>query len=420
MRVLLIPIGSHGDVHPFVSVGRALKDRGHSVTVITNPHFEGLVARLGLEFAPLGTEQQFLEAIANVDLWSPMEGFRTVLRYTADAIEPVFDLIRERYEPGNTVVGAQVTAYGARVAQEVLGVPMATIHLQPAVILSAIEPPVLPMYGLLRRLPVAARRWFFRLADRQIVDPLLAPRLNAFRRQFGLEPISRVMQWWHSPRRVLGLFPEWFCPPQVDWPPNVVLTGFPLYDEQDLHGLPEDVAGFLDEGEPPVAFTAGSAMRHCRDFFEAAAHACVKTGRRGVLLTRFIEQVPAHLPTGVRHFSYVPFSRLFPRCAAVVHHGGIGTTAQALAAGSPHLVIPRAHDQPDNAMRLVRLGVGRTLSPGRVSASNLAHELSALLGTPRIRERCLELGARLEARDAVETVCLEMERLLLSAQAGAS
>src|SRR5205085_2067897 len=104
--------------------------------------------------------------------------------------------------------------------------------------------------------------------------------------------------------------------------------------------------------------------------------------------------VPASLPATVRHFAYVPFSQVFPRAAAVVHHGGIGTTAQALAAGIPQVIMPMGYDQPDNAERLVRLGVGAPLPPRRFTGARLAALLGKLLG-PDVRERCRALAERL-------------------------
>ena len=128
---------------------------------------------------------------------------------------------------------------------------------------------------------------------------------------------------------------------------------------------------------PNCSMTPGSAMRHAQEFFAESVAACQRLGRRGLLLTRFAEQVPTDLPETIRHLEYVPFSRVLPRAAALVHHGGIGTTAQALAAGIPQLVMPLAHDQPDNAARLERLGVGRTIAPRRYRAARAARPVPA-------------------------------------------
>jgi rhamnosyltransferase subunit B len=150
-------------------------------------------------------------------------------------------------------------------------------------------------------------------------------------------------------------------------------------------------------------------MRHAQGFFAAAVEACHRLKRRGLLVTRFAEQLPTRLPDLVRHVEYAPFSELLPRCAALVHHGGIGTTAQTLAAGIPHVVTPLAHDQPDNAARLERLGVGRTLRPKSVTGKSLARELSALLDSPQVAARCAELADRLRTHDGLNLAADALE-----------
>lgn len=413
MNVLLFPIGSHGDVHPFVGIGLALKARGHRVTLIANEHFGPLAARVGLDFEMLGTEADFRQALDDPGLWKPMEGFRFVVKYAIlRSLRPIFERIKASADDRATVVVAPVLAFGARVAQEKLGIPLATVILQPSVIRSVLNPPVLPFHWLVSRLPIAARRLFFRYADARLIDPLIGPEVNAFRAELGLPPVHRFMDdWWLSPARVIGLFPDWFAPIAPDWPPRVVLTGFPLFDESASMPLGSDVASFLDAGPPPIVFTPGSGNAQARDFLNAAVDACRRLDRRGLLLTRFPEQVPDDLPDGVRHFGFVPFSQVLPRSAALVHHGGIGTSAQGLAAGIPQLIMPLAHDQPDNAARLERLGVARSLPPSRFLGPAVARKLGDLLGSSDVALRCRELAARTRAGDPLADACAAIEGL---------
>ena len=243
-----------------------------------------------------------------------------------------------------------------------------------------------------------------------LIDRTLCPPLNAFRQELGLAPVKRLMNgWWNSPQRVMGLWPEWFAPPQRDWPAQVMLTGFPLYDERGVAEMPPALEAFLAAGSAPIAFTPGSAMRHGHAFFQAAIEACERLGRRGLLLTRFGEQLPATLPTSVMHVTFAPFSLLLPRCAALVHHGGIGTMAQGFAAGIPQLVMPMSHDQPDNLLRLQRLGVGDGLAPEAFKGDAVAAKLSALLDNEGVIKRCGELSNRLKAAQPLETACAIME-----------
>lgn len=133
--------------------------------------------------------------------------------------------------------------------------------------------------------------------------------INRFRRTLNLPPLRNVFGgWMHSPQLNLGLFPEWFAQPQRDWSPATRLTGFVLYDKQNgEENLPKELESFLSAGDPPIVFTAGTAMKHADRFFRDCVEACQLLGRRGILLTAHPEQLPADLPQGIRHFAYVPF-----------------------------------------------------------------------------------------------------------------
>jgi len=223
--------------------------------------------------------------------------------------------------------------------------------------------------------------------------------------------VDRVFrEWIHSPRRIIGLFPDWFGPPQVDWPAALRLTGFPLYDEPDQSDIPHGLLRFLDEGPAPILFTPGSANQSAAGFFRAAIDASARLGRRALLLTRYPGQLPALSPTA-HHESFVPLSSVLPRCAALVHHGGIGTLAQGLAAGVPQLTMPMGFDQPDNATRLFRLGVARWVVPSRFDGHRVAAALQELLDDPRTASQCRHWSNQVRARSAIEQTCDLLEQL---------
>jgi UDP:flavonoid glycosyltransferase YjiC (YdhE family) len=412
MRILAIPFGSAGDVHPFVAISLGLKRRGHDVTVITGAYFEKLVRQVGLDIVPLGTVQDFLEALHHPDAWHPRRSLSFIQGYILKGLPMVYDAIAAHYVPGETILVAGSLAFGARVAQEKLGVPLVSVHLQPALFRSAYESPVLPGLYLPTWYPRFLKRFLFWLGDTLLIDRALGRGLNDFRKQLELPPVCGIMShWWHSPERILGLFPSWYAAPQPDWPPQLRLTGFPLYDERGVEELPAELAGFLATGSPPVVFTPGSANTQGQAFFRAAVTACEHLGRRGLLLTRFPEQIPTPLPQTIRHFDFIPFSQVLPQAAALVHHGGIGTSAQALAAGVPQVVMPLAHDQFDNAERLRRLGVGRTLLPRHFRGPALARTLEELLGAPEVTIRCKEVTRQFDGVNPIENACKEIEAL---------
>jgi UDP:flavonoid glycosyltransferase YjiC (YdhE family) len=216
-----------------------------------------------------------------------------------------------------------------------------------------------------------------------------------------LPAVWRVFRWWFSPELVIGLFPGWFAKPPADWPAQIRLAGFGRYDgaHADLDGeLPDDLRAFCAAGAPPIAFTLGTGMAHGDEFFRMAVAACEEGGWRGVLLTKFRDLAPQSLPSQVIHCEFAPFRRLLPLCGAVVHHGGVGTTAAALEAGCPQLILPLAWDQPDNAARVEKLGVGESLSSRRRTVAGLRAALERITA-PLFSDRCRTV-ASLAAADA--------------------
>jgi UDP:flavonoid glycosyltransferase YjiC (YdhE family) len=186
------------------------------------------------------------------------------------------------------------------------------------------------------------------------------------------------------------------------------MAGFPQYDESDQQQLSPGLLKFLDAGDAPIVFTPGSANQNAAAFFRGAIDASARLNRRALLLTRFTEHLPA-LPATVHHEGYAPLSRLLPRCALLVHHGGIGTLAQALAAGVPQLTMPMGFDQPDNTARLLRLGVAKWVSPSQFTGDRVAPLLDALLTDPAVASACEKYAALLKNDAALTRTCELLE-----------
>jgi len=412
LHVLLPALGSAGDVHPMIALGITLRGRGHRATVVTNELFEDSVRSAGLEFIALGTAAEEQETIADPRLWHPVKAFQCIAeRVLIPNLPRLYDIIASHAD-SNVVVAAPGTCLGARVAQEKLGVRLATIHLQPAMIRSLVDSGRQGRVVMGPRLPRLIKKSLFWLMDAFFVNRHLLPKLNGFRTRLGLQPVENVFDdYLHSTQLVIGLFPGWFAAPQPDWPPHMHLTGFVLYDGGGEHEAAAAAEEFLDAGPPPVVFTPGSATVGQGKFFLESTEACRIAGLRAMLVTNFPGQLPTDLPPFVQSFSYLPFSRILPRCAALVYHGGIGTLAQAIKAGIPHLVVPNAHDQPDNALRIERLGLGRSLYPERYKAATVARMLNEIMGSSQVLQRCRQYAQEIDTETTLQQTSKLIEQL---------
>jgi UDP:flavonoid glycosyltransferase YjiC (YdhE family) len=411
---ILTAIGSYGDVHPIVGLATALAARGHRVKLITNPYFADVVTGAGIDFVPVSTRDEYVRLSQHPDLWHPIKGPALALKEAAGGLaRPLYELAMILHESGDTVFCSHPLDLGTRVAGEKLQAPVVSIDLSPSMLWSIYDSPRLKGALTGPRVPKWIKRLQVWMSDSVFVRPILGPPINGLRREIGLPPVKRFFsQWMHATELTLGLFPEWFATRQPDWPPNVRLVGFPLWDANEETALAPELQEFLQQGEPPLAFSPGSANHAARPFFKAAVDACRRLGRRGILLTKYGAQLPERLPEGVRHFGFVPLSRLLPHMAAVVHHGGIGSCAQALAAGVPQLVQPMSFDQFDNSRRLARLGVAEELSVRRFRGPAVAEALDRLLSSAEVRVHCRASAEKCDGVLARSVACDAVERLI--------
>jgi UDP:flavonoid glycosyltransferase YjiC (YdhE family) len=222
----------------------------------------------------------------------------------------------------------------------------------------------------------------------------------------------------HSPYLVLALFSEVLGKEQKDWPEHVHITGFCYYDaDSGNQALPPQLEKFLAAGPPPVVFTLGSAaVLAAGKFYEYSARAAIKLGVRAVLLigSDARNKPRQKLPDSICVAEYAPYSELFSRASMVVHQGGVGTTAQCLRAGRPMLIMPYSHDQPDNARRMRRLKVARSIQRATYTPTRVARKLKAMLAEPRYARRAGLVAQGLSHEDGVRTACDALEELYRS------
>lgn len=408
MKVLIQTLGSAGDTHPFIGIGATLAERGHDVVLFANEVFGDAVRNAGLEFVETGEAVSFQEGISNPDLWDSRKGFEAAVRPFVERTGDWVRLIESHLDDASVLV-ASTLGFPARIVRELHDVPLVLAHTAPVSFRSVHRMAKTEIMLVGDNAPRWLKRAWLRFVD-FVADRAVGPGFNATREEFGLGPVKRIFNNWlvYSPDVTIGMFPEWFAPRQPDWPDSLHLTGFPLYDESDQRSMGPALEEWLGEGDPPVVFAPGSANVQAAQFLESAVQMSSALGLRALLLAPNADDVPKSRPDRIRHESYVPFSQLLPRSRGLVSHGGIGTCAQALAAGIPHLVTHINFDQRDNGSRLEDLNAGRSIPMkklrGRAATAILEEtlETETVIRVKDLATRIDPTASRSNAADIIE------------------
>lgn len=416
-RIVFATFGSLGDLHPYIAIARELTRRGHEPVIATFDGYRAAVEAGGVEFAAMRPSMDALgdkQAVIN-RLLDPRRGPEYLVRglFMPGVCESYEDLARAA--AGADLLVTHPLAFAGPLLAEKRGLRWVSTVLSPLSLFSAIDPPLFPAAAWLRhvrKLGVAPYRLVFSHVRRMVrrwEEPLY--RLRA---ELGLPSPGPIAQFegQYSPRLNLALFSRLLVAPQADWPANTVVCGFARYD-----GMPLDAATlaelevFLAAGEPPIVFGLGSsAVMIAGDFWREAIAAAQALGRRAVLLTGAPPEELGALPASVKAFQYLPYSAVFPRAAAVVHPGGIGTLAQALASGRPQLIVPVAFDQPDNARRTVKLGIARAVPFRKANAATMTAALQELLASAGCAARAADIGGEIGREDGARAACDALEQ----------
>ncbi|MEL7078937.1 MAG: glycosyltransferase [Cyanobacteria bacterium J06582_2] len=416
--IVMTTMGSLGDLHPHLAIARELRQRGHEVVFATHQEYQAYIEGLGFAFQPMrpdadnGLGDTAEMARRAMDLTT---GTEYVIRdwVCANLRETYDDLFDCAKDADLIITGELVLA--TRLVAEKLSLPWVLAILQPTSFMSPADPPVIPIFPFATKIRQLGStfNWgiiqLLKLTTKSLMKPV-----HQLRRELGLPPITQhpLFAGKFSPDLNLALFSAVFAKPQADWAKNVLVTGFTFYDG-DRQQLEPRLQQFLDAGEPPLVFTLGSAAVNVPGDFYAESIKAAKILNSRALLLIGGNPVPPGLTDDIIAVDYAPYSLIFPYAGAIVHQGGIGTTAQALRAGCPTLIVPYSHDQPDNAARVKRLGTSRTVSRRRYSAELVARELKELMKID-YQTKAKKIANQLQAEDGVNIACDAIERQLSS------
>jgi rhamnosyltransferase subunit B len=414
-RILITAMGSLGDLHPFVAVGLSLMRQGHTVAFCTFTDYQTRLVDLGFGFYPVRTGGLSIHDSKTVAyVTDARKGGERLLRefIFAHVHHQYADMLAatQAFKP-DALLTSELAGYAARLVADITRLPWFSTALQPLALFSRQDPSVFPglppLPGWLNRLVLPWGSW---QCNRWALP------YHQLRQHLGLPPMGDpVLRHKFSPDGTLVMFDAAFAAPQPDWPANAHQTGFAFYDGEP-DPAERDLITFCQAGPPPVIVTLGSAAVHAaQQFYTTAARAIQALGQRGLLLIGQ-NPTPADLPPTIRVVPYARHSVVFPFGKVIVHQGGIGTTSQALRAGVPSLVVPFSHDQPDNAHRCAKLGVGRQLSRHKVSIQSMVQALTPFMKghisetTPyheqarRLQPKLLTTGADLAADTLIQAL----------------
>lgn len=411
MKITILTLGSRGDVQPPVVLGQALAERGHAVTVVSHLAFRPLVERCGLRFAPLHIDiEQILRGATGQSL---INAERNPLRLFSGwyrSIEPMIRSLFADYwaacrEGADLIISGDLADLAGPSVAERLGVPEVGVTVFPwRMPTGAFPHAMLPQRSLGPALNRLSHRGF-----EGLIGSLLRPTINQMRRDvLGLAPAGGRLS---AERPMLFCCSPAVVPPAAEWGPQTAVTGYWFLEPQAGWRPSEGLARFLSDGPPPVCVTFGSITYQPERVTREVVRALDGLGLRALLVRGWGGLSSADLPAHMHLVDEVPFDWLFPRVAAVVHHGGAGTTALALRAGVPQVITPIIGDEAFWASRVVGLGVGPAPLPIRqLSAEGLAQRVQEAVSAPGYRQRAAALAHTISAEDGIGAALAFLER----------
>lgn len=410
-RILFTTFGSYGDLYPYIAIGIELHELGHHVTIATSASYREKVESERLGFVPVRPDMSLEDREMLRFFFDRRRGTERVIRAMGDVIRESYEDIFNAARDADIIVTHPIAMAAVAVAEK-RRLPWISSVLAPISFLSAHDPPIpapAPWLAGLRHFGPGSMLavWnFVKRESRSWVRPVIE-----LRQEIGLATGSNpLFEGSHAPDLVLALFSSIFAAPQPDWPKQARITGFPFYD--GIEGdLPVQLEAFLQSGSPPVVFTLGSsAVGAAGNFYSESLQAVKRLRTRAVFLTGpHPQSLEETVSSDALMWPLAPHAQLFAHASAIVHQGGVGTTAQAMRSGRPMLVVPFAHDQFDNAERVRRLGAAKVVPRSRYSARTAETMLKSLLEDHSHKQAALDVSniLRTERGNAVAALAID-------------
>lgn len=404
-EIVLCTMGTHGDILPFLALAAELLRRGRRVTILSNENWGAAVRKVGAEFvevAPADPTQ------------SGRDDYAFFVNNAMPAHLRTFEYTHARVSSGGLpLLVYQPFMLGAECAALKLQLPNVKMPLQPLMIKSA-ERPAWPLSGLCEA-PLG-------LLSKKTIIPLICAlsemlgntrrfrrKSNAFRASLGLAPAGWPRRSVRVENMTLLMCPGWFAMPQADWPPGTHCVGFPYFKENKAD---PEIEAFMEANGTPFVFTPGTGIEDVAEFFARAEVLCRILDCPAVFLSPTAPRCNGRGNARIISRPFASLEWLLPRARLIVHHGGIGTTAQAIRAGIPQIVFPGRFDQPDNAMRIAQLRLGAAVMSKHITPTAWATLVRAVLSDAGISSQLRKAARSVNAQNAIAQAADHLDRFV--------
>ncbi|MGK7903713.1 MAG: glycosyltransferase [Hormoscilla sp.] len=405
MRITILAVGTRGDVQPFIALGLGLQSAGHKVQLASNPIFKDFVKTRGLDFAPVGDNpqewvKQFNEQTSRKK--SALAKKAILWRIVGSTVEQMMTDAFHCSQDTQAIIYSTLALPGYHIAEK-LGVPCYAAYKNPITPTRAFPHPLhtstFNLGGLNNRLTYVFEEQFRWQLTRKII--------NRCREEILKLPAVPITGLYSQQQKqqlpLLHCFSPSVIPKPDDWLSRAYVTGYWFLDRPSDWQPPKELVDFIAAGSPPISIGFGSMSDlEAKALTQLVLNALTQTGQRGILLTGWGGLSNIDLPDNVFKIDSVPHDWLFPQMAAVVHHGGVGTTAAVLRAGVPSIIVPFAVDQPFWGRRVASLGVGTSQIPRKdLTAEKLVAAIRTATGDEDMKDRARVLGEKIRSEDGV-------------------
>ncbi len=430
-EIIFVAFGSLGDINPLLAVAQKMKHT-HTLIFLANEYFRAHITKSGVPFHAVGeVEEQLSAKESKASTGETAEGcisrFENII---GKNFERTYKFIEDKINDGKQLI---VISHGnlspAVPACEKFGIPLIITHYAPAHVPHNREDAIMCMtfYGknewLLRNITFPVMDFFAQL------NFDIKPAYNKYREQFGLPPLRNYFErLWdritfksqrynsglHIPLEI-ALLPKWFSEPLDKSLDSIKFAGFPFYIDENTTNN-QLVGEFIQQHGKPIVFTPGSVVEDVDAFCEQIIPICRKLGSPGIFASRHgkegfdalekVDDVP------LLYLDHADLNYLLPKSRCLIHHGGVGTIAQAIKAGIPQIVRPRMYDQPSNGIRVMMYGLGGSVAPQSYDADTVANILMHIESNPKHKEFLDHYSQSVKEEDGVLNACVFIEEYL--------